>query len=93
MLGCVGHDATVWLSDCEWKKMGGGMLGEYMRQRGSIFLEGILAKGRKKERAMMLVSNFRWIKENVPDWVQAVVASPDEGGTRRAGQFLNNIEE
>ena len=49
MLGCVGHDATVWLSDCEWKKMGGGMLGEYMRQRGSIFLEGILAD-RQKER-------------------------------------------
>ena len=49
--------------------------------------------GKKKERAMMLVSNFRWIKENVPDWVQAVVASPDEGGTRRAGQFFNNIEE
>ena len=42
---------------------------------------------------MILVSNFRWIKENVPDWVQAVVASPDEGGTRRAGQFFNNIEE
>ena len=42
---------------------------------------------------MMLVSHFRWIKENVPDWVQAVVASPDEGGTRRAGQFFNNIEE
>ena len=34
------------------------------------------------------ISNiFRWIKENVPDWAQAVVASPDEGGTRRAGQF------
>ena len=32
---------------------------------------------------------FRWIKENVPDWAQAVVASPDEGGTRRAGQFFS----
>ena len=50
MLGCVGHDATVWLSDCEWKKMGGGMLGEYMRQRGSIFFwKEFWQKGRKIE--------------------------------------------
>jgi len=27
----------------------------------------------------------RWIRENVGDWSQAVVCSPDEGGTRRAG--------
>ena len=25
---------------------------------------------------------FRWIKENVPDWAQAVVASPDEGAEK-----------
>lgn len=33
----------------------------------------------------------RWIKENVPDWSQAVVASPDEGGTRRAGVLAETL--
>jgi len=33
----------------------------------------------------------RWIKENVPDWQQAVVCSPDEGGTRRAGILAEKL--
>jgi len=33
----------------------------------------------------------RWIKENVPEWAQAVVASPDEGGTRRAGVLAETL--
>ena len=34
---------------------------------------------------------FRWIKENVPDWQQTVVCSPDEGGTRRAGILAEKL--
>jgi len=33
----------------------------------------------------------RWIKENVPDWQEAVVCSPDEGGTRRAGILAEKL--
>ena len=33
----------------------------------------------------------RWIKENVPDWQQTVVCSPDEGGTRRAGILAEKL--
>ena len=35
----------------------------------------------------------RWIKENVPEWSHAVVASPDEGGTRRAGGAGQELEQ
>ena len=33
----------------------------------------------------------RWIKENVSDWQQTVVCSPDEGGTRRAGILAEKL--
>jgi len=33
----------------------------------------------------------RWIKENVPSWQSAVVCSPDEGGTRRAGILAEKL--
>jgi len=33
----------------------------------------------------------RWIKENVPAWQSAVVCSPDEGGTRRAGILAEKL--
>lgn len=33
----------------------------------------------------------RWIKENVPDWQETVVCSPDEGGTRRAGVLAEKL--
>jgi len=33
----------------------------------------------------------RWIQENIPAWPQAVVCSPDEGGTRRAGHLAENL--
>ena len=36
-------------------------------------------------------SLFRWIKENVPDWQETVVCSPDEGGTRRAGILAEKL--
>ena len=36
-------------------------------------------------------SKFRWIKENVPDWQETVVCSPDEGGTRRAGILAEKL--
>ena len=34
---------------------------------------------------------WRWIKENVPDWQETVVCSPDEGGTRRAGILAEKL--
>ena len=34
----------------------------------------------------------RWIKENILNWQSAVVASPDEGGTRRAGWGLQSAD-
>ena len=34
---------------------------------------------------------IRWIKENVSDWQQTVVCSPDEGGTRRAGILAEKL--
>lgn len=33
----------------------------------------------------------RWVKENISDWEKAVVCSPDEGGTRRAGTFAERL--
>jgi len=33
----------------------------------------------------------RWVKENVVDWEQSVVCSPDEGGTRRAGMLAERL--
>jgi len=33
----------------------------------------------------------RWVKENVPGWDKAVICSPDEGGTRRAGSFAERL--
>ena len=36
-------------------------------------------------------ANFRWIRENVVDWQQTVVCSPDEGGTRRAGILAEKL--
>lgn len=33
----------------------------------------------------------RWIQENIPGWQQAVVCSPDEGGTRRAGILAEKL--
>ena len=37
------------------------------------------------------LTQFRWIKENVPDWQETVVCSPDEGGTRRAGILAEKL--
>jgi len=33
----------------------------------------------------------RWIKENIAGWQEAVVCSPDEGGTRRAGILAEKL--
>jgi len=33
----------------------------------------------------------RWVKENVLGWEAGVVCSPDEGGTRRAGQLAERL--
>lgn len=33
----------------------------------------------------------RWVKENIPGWEAAVVCSPDEGGTRRAGIMAERL--
>ena len=38
-----------------------------------------------------MLPHFRWIKENVPDWQETVVCSPDEGGTRRAGVLAEKL--
>ena len=31
---------------------------------------------------------FKWIKENIPDWAESIVVSPDAGGAKRWGWFL-----
>ena len=36
---------------------------------------------------------LKWIKENVPDWQESIVVSPDAGGAKRLGLtcYVNNV--
>ena len=37
-------------------------------------------------------TQIQWIKENIPDWKQMVMVSPDAGGTKRVTSIADRLK-